>query len=314
MKQSTISSLSFKTAKNSTAFKFMALSEAVDALPATVTAASGNLVKAAQEALDALNAEELAKYKAEEAARYTKLENAIATYDNIAVSDCIAKINAIGTVNANSGDAIYAAQQAYNALNATQKSKVTNYSTLAAALEQWSNYAVTSINDQISKLVNVDSLNVADQTAILNAKAAYEKVQTAYGNLDNNQKAQINNYNIVPAGLTKIAQLEKLFDFKAALAAFSGTTVDGSNLAAATSLKELYTGLTTVQQNALTGDEKTKYSAIEASFNDLANQAKSSTFIGGTPSLDMFQSTGSKQNAKKRIFTVTLTSASWLRV
>lgn len=287
IKQSVLESLSIKSAANSTKIKFETLNEAIDALPANITVEYGALIKTAQNALDSLTAQELEKYKTENSARYTKITNAIAAYDNLAVNDCIAKINAIGTVNQSSGDKIYAAQEAYNALNASQKGKVTNYSTLTAALAAWSNFAVQGVNDQIAALVDVSAILITDQAAIANAKAAYEKAQTAYNNLDDgseegetNQKAQVTNYKKVTDGLAEIAKLEKLFDFKEYLAAFEGTTVNGNNLAAASALKTLYTELSAQQKAALTGDEQTKYTAIEKSLTDFAGKAIECSFEG----------------------------------
>jgi len=239
-------------------------------------------IEHAQSAYNALNAAQRSKVT-----NASTLTAAVNKYDELVVAPVISLINAIGTVDENAGDRIADAQEAYNKLNASQRAKVTNASTLTAALEQWAQFAVKSLNEQIANLVDVNTLQVGDRNAITAAKTAYERAQTAYNNLDDgkeegetNQQAQISNYKKVTDGLAALAKLEKLFEFKDDLAAFEGTTVDGNNLAEASSLKTLYTELTAAQKAALTGDENTKYAAIEASLKDFAGRAQECTFEG----------------------------------
>ncbi|MDE5728834.1 MAG: InlB B-repeat-containing protein, partial [Clostridia bacterium] len=125
-------------------------------------------IEMAQTAYNALTADQKAKVT-----NASTLTAAVEKYDNLAATSVINLINAIGTVNQNSGDKILAAQEAYNALSSSQKGKVTNRSTLTAALEQWSQFAVKSVNDQITALADVSTISVTDQTAIANARAAY---------------------------------------------------------------------------------------------------------------------------------------------
>ena len=274
-----------------------------------------NKIELAQAAYNALTAGQKAQIT-----NASTLTAAVEKYDNLAVTPVINLINAIGTVTQNSGDKIADAQTAYNALSASQKNKVTNYHVLTAALAQWSQFAVKSLNDQIAALVDVSTISVTDQTAIANAKAAYEKAQLAYNNLDGdseeggtNQQAQITNYKKVTDGLAAITQLEKLFDFKDNLAAFGGTTVTSANLTAATALKSLYAQLSSAQQNALTGDEKTKYSAIETSLNDLLAKAQDCSFEGSLSNTSFISaSRGSKTiNYKSAALTINATGKTY---
>lgn len=272
-----ITAMSFANTGASSAARIEAATEAINALASNVTAADAKAVAAAQQAYNALTEKEKSEF---DASLKTKLENAVAAIDTILVNDVIAKINKIGTVTKDSGDDITAAQEAYNALTATQKGKVTNYSTLTKALADWSKFAVESVNEQITALADVSKISVTDKQAILDAKAAYEKVQNAYNNLDDgkdegetDQQAQVTGYEKVTNGLATLAQLEKLFDFKDDLAAFEGTTVTSANASAARALKALYTELTSDQQNALTSDEKTTYNAIADSLKDYASKA-----------------------------------------
>ena len=274
-----------------------------------------NKIELAQAAYNALTAGQKAQIT-----NASTLTAAVEKYDNLAVTPVINLINAIGTVTQNSGDKIADAQAAYNALSASQKNKVTNYHVLTAALAQWSQFAVKSLNDQIAALVDVSTISVTDQTAIANAKAAYEKAQLAYNNLDGdseeggtNQQAQITNYKKVTDGLAAITQLEKLFDFKDNLAAFGGTTVTSANLTAATALKSLYAQLSSAQQNVLTGDEKTKYSAIETSLNDLLAKAQDCSFEGSLSNTSFISaSRGSKTiNYKSAALTINATGKTY---
>jgi hypothetical protein len=94
---------------------------------------SGAKIAAANQAYGALDA-----YAKSQIANYSVLEDAIDTYASYAsagaeVANVMALINAIGEVTLESGDAIVAAETAYNALEAGQKALVSNYQVLADA-------------------------------------------------------------------------------------------------------------------------------------------------------------------------------------
>ena len=101
------------------------------------------------------------------------------------VNDAIEKINAIGTVTPDSGDAIAAARSAYDALTDAQKEQVTNADTLTAAEARYTD--VIAI-DGVEKAI--DAIGVVDLsrgTAIRAARAAYDALSDA-------DKALIGNY------------------------------------------------------------------------------------------------------------------------
>ena len=100
---------------------------------------SGDKIKAAREAFDALTSEQQAQIP--EATR-NKLIEAEKAYQAIlnqkATNEAIQKINAIGEVTKDSGAAIKSARDAYNELTDAQKKLVTNYDKLTAAEARWS--------------------------------------------------------------------------------------------------------------------------------------------------------------------------------
>ncbi len=301
MKQSTISSLSFKSAKNSTEFKFEALNEAIDALPATITAQSGTPVITAQTALNALNAQELAKYKTDEAARYSKLENAITTYNKLCVDPVIALINAIGTVNEDSGTKIANARSAYNKLTAAQKQLVTNYGTLTAAENAYVNYEVAGVNKAIANLA--DASTATTEAQIRSLLEQYETVNEMYSSLDPTQKSQISNYSKVTSGITalegKLAPYS-VRDMIAALPAKADITI--ADAADVKEARDAYDALTADQKTAV--GNISKLTDAEAAIKEIQNTTIECTFLGGSPSDPAIKSTGSKQSAKNTAFTV----------
>lgn len=303
IKQSSLSALSFTATANSAQERIEAAKEAINALPApaAITVADKTLIDAATLAFGALTSKEQAAF---DGSLKTKLEECVAAYENLAVKDVEDKINAIGTVTKNSGEAIKAAQNAYNALTAEQKAKVSNYSTLVAAQNAYENFAVNNVIEEITALADTSSIAVTDTAAINSAKAAYTTAKENYDALSSAQQAQVTNYSKLTDGLAKIAELEKLPQFKTALAAFSGTDVNSDNVSQANSLKALYTALTSAQKAALTSDETAKYNVIDAALTKFASQAITCTFIDGKPSNSIFVHVGGKQNAKGAKFTV----------
>ena len=98
-----------------------------------VTKDSGEAIKAARDAYDALNEEQ--KSEVSNASKLTEAEKAYAALldDEAAVKAVEDLIDAIGPVTLNSKPAIDAARNAYNALSPERQAKVSNYPTLTAA-------------------------------------------------------------------------------------------------------------------------------------------------------------------------------------
>ena len=181
-----------------------AVDDLIDAI-GEVTADSGDAIKAARAAYDALtdtqkelvkNYEELTA--AEEA--YTNLVDAAAAK---AVDDLI---DAIGEVTADSGDAIKAARAAYDALTDTQKELVKNYEKLTAAEEAYTALVDAAAAKAVDDLIDAIGEVTADSgDAIKAARAAYDA-------LTDTQKELVKNYE-------KLLAAEELYEELTASAA-----------------------------------------------------------------------------------------------
>ena len=181
-----------------------AVDDLIDAI-GEVTADSGDAIKAARAAYDALTdtQKELVKnYEkltaAEEA--YTALVDAAAAK---AVDDLI---DAIGEVTADSGDAIKAARAAYDALTDTQKELVKNYEKLTAAEEAYTALVDAAAAKAVDDLIDAIGEVTADSgDAIKAARAAYDA-------LTDTQKELVKNYE-------KLLAAEELYEELTASAA-----------------------------------------------------------------------------------------------
>ena len=115
------------------------------------------------------------------------------------VNDAIEKINAIGTVTPDSGDAIAAARSAYDALTDAQKEQVTNADTLTAAEARYTD--VIAI-DGVEKAIDaIGEVTLTSGDAIAAARAAYDA-------LTDSQKAEVSNYDTLLAAEARLAELK----------------------------------------------------------------------------------------------------------
>lgn len=87
------------------------------------------------------------------------------------VNDAIEKINAIGTVTPDSGDAIAAARSAYDALTDAQKEQVTNADVLTAAEARYTD--VVAIDGAEKAIDAIGEVTLTSGDAIAAARAAY---------------------------------------------------------------------------------------------------------------------------------------------
>lgn len=94
----------------------------------TVTLDSGDAIAAAEEQYEALPAEEQGDVE-----NIAELEAARETYNGLCVEDTTAKIDSIGTVTADSGDAIAAARASYDKLPKELQDQVANYDKLVSS-------------------------------------------------------------------------------------------------------------------------------------------------------------------------------------
>lgn len=115
------------------------------------------------------------------------------------VNDAIEKINAIGTITPDSGDAIAAARSAYDALTAAQKKQVTNADVLTAAEARYTD--VVAIDGAEKAIDAIGEVTLTSGDAIAAARAAYDA-------LTDSQKAEVSNYNTLLAAEARFAELK----------------------------------------------------------------------------------------------------------
>ena len=179
----------------------------IDALPEAgkVTLAERDAVKAAQDAYDALSAEQKEYLTFAQAAKVTALAKRIAELEAAPIKSVEALIDAIGTVTLDSKSAIDEARKAYDKLTAAQQARVSNYATLTAAETTYAKL-VTDKADQdaadavIAKIDAIGTVTLKSKKAIDAARKAYDKLTAA-------QQARVSNYAALTAAETTYAKL-----------------------------------------------------------------------------------------------------------
>jgi hypothetical protein len=170
-------------------------------------------------------------------------------FDN--VTDVIALITAIANpVVISSGPSITSARAAYDALTASQKTMVTNYSTLTDAENAFAGFTrIAAVYDLIQALPI--PVTLANETAVNEAR-------TAFNALSESEQLQVTNANKLVEAETLINNLKVTNPIVAAIAALP-TPVTLSNANEVTSIRNLY--------DALTLDQK----ALVSNYNTLTN-------------------------------------------
>ncbi len=161
-----------------------------------VTADSEAAIKIARGMYDALSESEKSKVS-----NYSRLTEAEAAYAGItaAIDAVEKKISAIGTVDRNSGEKIAAARKAYDALPASSKGHVSNYSVLQAAEARFSQFEKA---DKVISLINaIGTVTAQSGTKITAARNAYNA-------LSEEEKKLVTNYNVLQAAETKYNALK----------------------------------------------------------------------------------------------------------
>lgn len=169
----------------------------IDALPdaGKVTLAERDAVKAAQDAYDALTAEQKDYLTFAQAAKVTALAKRIAELEAAPIKSVEALIDAIGEVTLDSKSAIDEARAAYDKLTAEQQTKVSNYAALTAAEATYAKL-VQDKADQDAADAAIAKIN-AIGTVTLKSKKAIDEARKAYDGLTDAQKA------LVPASVVK---------------------------------------------------------------------------------------------------------------
>ncbi|MGN0807409.1 MAG: Ig-like domain-containing protein [Candidatus Coproplasma sp.] len=283
-KEITINSISFEV-YNSAALNEKLLTDyntkATLVSEATIAydSSSYQLIKNAQNAYALLSSD----LQAQVTVDYSVVENAFAAYVSAGETYVENLIQAIGTVNANSGSAISAARTAYQELiSIAPDATIDNYSTLTAAETEYENYKVTALNTTISNLAAASS--ATNEDSITSLLAEYQSVQSTYEDLSEEQKAKVENYAKVTEGIATLQAAKVPYDVRdmiAALPASSAVTLsDGSAISAA---RKAYDALTD-DQKTIVGDI-TKLTAAEAALADLASSTTVAIFTKDDASL-----------------------------
>ena len=190
--------------------QFKAIDDAktkIDALPEAgkVTLAERDAVKAAQDAYDALSAEQKEYLTFAQAAKVTALAKRIAELEAAPIKSVEALIDAIGTVTLDSKSAIDEARAAYDKLTAEQQAKVSNYAALTAAETTYAKL-VQDKTDQDAADAVIAKIN-AIGTVTLKSKKAIDAARKVYDKLTAAQQARVSNYAALTAAETTYAKL-----------------------------------------------------------------------------------------------------------
>ena len=190
--------------------QFRAIDDAktkIDALPEAgkVTLAERDAVKAAQDAYDALSAEQKEYLTFAQAAKVTALAKRIAELEAAPIKSVEALIDAIGTVTLDSKSAIDEARAAYDKLTAAQQARVSNYATLTAAETTYAKLVQDKADQDAADAViaKIDAIG----TVTLKSKKAIDAARKAYDKLTAAQQARVSNYATLTAAETTYAKL-----------------------------------------------------------------------------------------------------------
>lgn len=148
----------------------------------TVSIDSGEKIKAARTAFEALSEEEKAKVE-----NAKELQDAENSYSTLAVKESERLINAIGEVTINSKDVIYKAQKYYNSLSESDKQKVSNSDVL------------TADNDEYKRLANEEqerqkTINIGDIITSKNWELQLKRTSVTAKILPNNTSSYYSYY------------------------------------------------------------------------------------------------------------------------
>ena len=236
--------------------QFKAIDDAktkIDALPEAgkVTLAERDAVKAAQDAYDALSAEQKEYLTFAQAAKVTALAKRIAELEAAPIKSVEALIDAIGTVTLDSKSAIDEARKAYDKLTAEQQAKVSNYATLTAAETTYAKLVQDKADQDAADAViaKIDAIG----TVTLKSKKAIDAARKAYDKLTAAQQARVSNYAALTAAETTYAKLvQDKADQDAADAAIAKINAIGTVSRAAKrrfdAARKAYDGLTDAQK------------------------------------------------------------------
>ena len=259
------------------------VSDLIEAI-GTVTVESGTAITNARTEYDKL----LSNYPTAIVINYNDLVSAEAEFEGYAVTSCINKIEAIGTVTLASKDAIEIAYAEYNALSEEQKQLVTNYSTLEEANAKYEGLVRIDTVDKL--IINVDITSIESMKNVLDT----------YALLSSEEKSSLVN----EASITNIEvnYLIALIDSIGTVTSSSGTII--------TEAEALYASLDESNQALITNYDDLL--AARTAYDEILVQTHIKTFDDGiTDSTGYFTITGNLKSgiAAKTYNGVTYTTA-----
>ncbi len=196
------------------------------------------------------------------------------------MANVIALIDAIGTVTADSYDAINAARSAYNSLPAELQSRITNYADLTKAEAAFESFEVTNVVNMIDVLDATDKIDVKNEAAVQQAYDAYSAAYDAYRLLDSNQQSEVDGayYDKVVNGTEYLADVLAVYDFKVTLA---NVSVD-SDMTELNTVIAAYGKLNaSVAAQVLTDEEQATYQSIVGKYEEEAAKSVTISFTEG---------------------------------
>ena len=310
-KEVNISSMKFDDTGASRDARLAAAKQAIDALPSKVelTPAHDALIKAARSAYNALTSSEKTLFAQQNPSYLSKLETAENAYSALLIAKVKQLVAAIGTVNANSYDAISAAQTAYDSLTSDQKAQLTSEkATLDAAWTAFAQFEVTNVINLIEAFAQkVAGTNENTDRATIEALLdESETVMAAYNRLATddegsaNKQAQVTNYSMLTEAIAKLNSINNLYDFLDQLAYFEGHTVTMADASAVAALQTSYKSLTGAQIARLTSTQAKEYERVVAEFEKIMSVTITSDFSNeGKPSdtTGTFTTSGNKKDS-----------------
>lgn len=253
----------------------------------TVTIDSGTAIENAKTLYAKLDAEDLAlesviTAKATLDAKEAEYNALVA--DKVAADAVVSKIDAIGEVTKDNYEskitAIEEAEAAYANLTDSQKSFVTNYSTLTAARNTYDE--ISSAKNKANEVI--DLINAIGDVTMDNFSGkitAIEKAETAYAGLTDLQKEFVTNYSTLTSARASYDSYSQVQDVIDSINAIGEITKDNyvSKLTEIEAAEEAYAKLTAEQDKLVTN-----YDVLAAARNRhdalVAAKSEADTLIG----------------------------------
>ncbi len=253
----------------------------------TVTIDSGTAIENAKNLYAKLDAEDLALESviaAKETLDAKEAEYNALVADKAVADEVVSKIDAIGEVTKDNYEskitAIEEAEAAYAKLTDSQKSFVTNYSTLTAARDAYDE--ITSAKEKASEVIDlIDAIGDVTMDNFSDKITAIEKAETAYAGLTDLQKEFVTNYSTLTSARESYDSYSQVQDVIDAIDAIGEITKDNyeSKLTEIEAAEEAYAKLTAEQDKLVTN-----YDVLEAARNRhdalVAAKSEADTLIG----------------------------------